>query len=471
MHPSFAISLPLRQPRPLAAAGGAGRRRPPPRASLHVAPIPRVWGPDSDPPVAGAALIDSPLLRRDSHFVDGEAVLSRVVLGADEVRAGGGGAADSGGGGGRAKAYLRAGPRRRVFFRSDARAAVVTCGGIAPGLATVVREIVMCLCREYGLGSVFGVRYGWRGFYERSWTKLTPEDVAGLHRQGGSPLGSSRGGFDLTRIVDAIETRQMQIVICIGGDGTMIATQKVFEEVRRRGLQIAVVHVPKTVDKDIPLLSTTFGFDTAVEEAQRSINAASVEATSFPDCVSIVKLMGRNSGFIAAYSTLASRDVDCCLIPEVPFALHGPGGVLEYVESVLDRQGKCVVVVAEGAGGELVGDAADIGLHIYAAVKAHFKERRGNFSHKYIDPTYVVRAGAAIASDNILCTLLAHAAVHGAMAGMTGCVVGQVHNHNCVIPISELAGIQAKLDPVRSPLRCFRHGPAEFNRLVLRFWL
>jgi 6-phosphofructokinase 1 len=296
--------------------------------------------------------------------------------------------------------------------------------------------------------SVFGVPYGWSGFYERSWTRLTPKDVRDFHRQGGSPLGTGRGGFDLVRIVDAIETRHVQILICIGGDGTMMGTQKIFEEVRRRGLEIAVVHVPKTVDRDIPLLSTTFGFDTCVEEATRAIQAASVEARSFADCFAIVKLMGRNAGFIAAYATLASRAVDCCLIPEVPFVLDGPGGVLEYVEGTLDRQGQCVVVIAEGAGQELVGGSGDIGRHVFGAVKAYFERKGRSVSHKYIDPTYQVRAVPAIASDNILCTLLAHAAVHGAMAGMTGCVFGPLNSHNVVFPLQEIAGRQATVDPV-----------------------
>lgn len=202
-----------------------------------------MWGADDDPPSgrAGVTLRDSPLARRDSHFVDGQAVLADAVLAPD--------AAADGLGGDSVKAYLRAGPRRRVFFGEGARAAIVTSGGIAPGLATVVRECVMTLCVEYGLEFVFGVPYGWRGFYEKAWKRLTPDVVERYHLMGGTPLGSSRGGFDVTKIVDAVETRGLDMLFIVGGDGTMMGSQKVYEEVKKRGLQIAVVHIPKTVDK------------------------------------------------------------------------------------------------------------------------------------------------------------------------------------------------------------------------------
>jgi 6-phosphofructokinase 1 len=268
--------------------------------------------------------------------------------------------------------------------------------------------------------------------------------VRDVHRAGGTLLGSSRGGFDLTAIVDAIETRKISIALIVGGDGTASAARLIYEEVARRRLPIAICHVPKTVDRDIALLDNTFGFDTAVEEAQRAINAASVEASSFPDCVAIVKLMGRNSGFIAASSTLASRDVDCCLIPEIPFNIEGPGGVIEYIESTLDKQGKCVIVVAEGAGHT---EKKEIGLSLSSTVKKHFETTGREVSHKYLDPTYQVRALPPIASDSILCTLIAHAAVHGAMAGFTGFCAGPINNHNVLIPLLRIAGKQAKVDP------------------------
>lgn len=232
-------------------------------------------------------------------------------------------------------------------------------------------------------------------------------------------------------------------------------------------------------DRPLHQLSSTFGFASAVQEAQRSLSAANVEAASFPDAVAIVRLMGRNSGFVAAEASLASRAVDLCLIPEIRFSLDGPGGVLQYIEAVLDRQGKCVVVVAEGSGRDLVDCDTDIGQFLHEAVRRYFAAKGRDISRKYLDPTYQVRALPAIASDNILCTLLGHAAVHAAMAGMTACCVGLVHDRNVIIPLEELAGKQAKVDTVSfssftlPPRFCCWHYRASCTMMVyfIRFWL
>lgn len=258
-------------------------------------------------------------------------------------------------------------------------------------------------------------------------------------------LGSSRGGFDLTKIVDAIETRNIDQVYVIGGDGTIMGCKKIYDEVRRRGLKIAVVSVPKTIDNDIAVIDRSFGFETAVDEAQRAIGAAYVESRSFPDCVSVVKLMGRNSGFIACHAALASHEVDCCLVPEEKFILRGNGGVLEYVEKRLDQKSSCVVVVAEGAGHDRYGNI-DIGRYVMDEVKAYFKEKDREISSKYLDPTYQIRAIPTTTHDNILCILMAHAAVHGAYAGFTGFSSGPVNGRNVLLPLDILAGIQKKLD-------------------------
>lgn len=235
-------------------------------------PVRRVWENNGEADMN--VLRDTPVQRRDSHFVDGDAVLTEGIVRENGVING--------------KAFLRAGPRRKVYFGPDARAVVLTCGGIAPGLNTIVREIVMCLSKDYGVTSVFGCRYGFRGMYSpNGWRRLTPDDVIHIHKDGGTILGSCRGGFDLVKIVDAIETHGISMVFIVGGDGTACGTAKINTECIRRKLNIAICHVPKTVDRDIPLLDNTFGFDTAVEEAQRAINAAAIEAFSFPDCVSI----------------------------------------------------------------------------------------------------------------------------------------------------------------------------------------
>ncbi|KAB1218484.1 6-phosphofructokinase 3 [Morella rubra] len=325
--------------------------------------------------------------------------------------------------------FRRSGPRQKVYFESDeVHACIVTCGGLCPGLNTVIREIVCGLHHMYGVHKVLGIEGGYRGFYSRNTISLTPKVVNDIHKRGGTILGTSRGGHDTSKIVDSIQDRGIN------------------QEIRRRGLKVAVAGIPKTIDNDIAVIDKSFGFDTAVEEAQRAINAAHVEAESVENGIGVVKLMGRYSGFIAMYATLASRDVDCCLIPESPFYLEGEGGLYEFVEKRLRENGHMVIVIAEGAGQELLAgkneqDASgnkqlqDVGLWISQKIKNHFaKTKKLPITLKYIDPTYMIRAIPSNASDNVYSTLLAHSVVHGVMAGFTGFIVGPVNGRHAYIP-------------------------------------
>ncbi|KAG1367841.1 ATP-dependent 6-phosphofructokinase 3 [Cocos nucifera] len=247
---------------------------------------------------------------------------------------------------------------QKVYFESDdVLACIVTCGGLCPGLNTVIREIVCGLSHMYGVSRILGIEGGYRGFYACNTMPLTLKFVDDIHKRGGTILGTSRGGHDTMKIVDNIEDRGINQVYIIGGDGTQRGASVIFEEIQRRGLKVAVVGIPKTIDNDIAVIDKSFGFDTAVEEAQRAINAAHVEAASIENGIGLVKLMGRYSGFIAMYATLASRDVDCCLIPESPFYLEGKGGLLEYIEKRLKENGHMVIVVAEGAGQDLIAES------------------------------------------------------------------------------------------------------------------
>lgn len=351
--------------------------------------------------------------------------------------------------------FRRAGPRQKVYFESDeVNACIVTCGGLCPGLNTVIREIVCGLNYMYGVKRVLGIDGGYRGFYAKNTIALTPKSVNDIHKRGGTVLGTSRGGHDTSKIVDSIQDRGINQVYIIGGDGTQKGASVIFEEIRRRGLKVAVVGIPKTIDNDIPIIDKSFGFDTAVEEAQRAINAAHVESESIENGIGFVKLMGRYSGFIAMHATLASRDVDCCLIPESPFYLEGPGGLFEYIEKRLKENGHMVIVAAEGAGQELLSDSMhsmakedasgnkllkDVGLWISQKIKDHFaKQNRMTINLKYIDPTYMIRAIPSIASDNVYCTLLAQSSVHGAMAGYTGITVGLVNGRHSYIPFHRI---------------------------------
>ncbi|KAK3210584.1 hypothetical protein Dsin_015290 [Dipteronia sinensis] len=346
--------------------------------------------------------------------------------------------------------FRRAGPRQKVYFESDeVHACIVTCGGLCPGLNTVIREIVCGLYHMYGVKRVLGIDGGYRGFYAKNTVPLTPKVVNDIHKRGGTIIGTSRGGHDTSKIVDSIQDRGINQVFIIGGDGTQKGASVIFEEVRKRGLKVAVAGIPKTIDNDIPVIDKSFGFDSAVEEAQRAINAAHVEAESMENGIGLVKLMGRYSGFIAMYATLASRDVDCCLIPESPFYLEGTGGLFEYIERRLKENGHMVIVIAEGAGQELLSESfhsatqqdasgnkllQDVGLWLSQRIKDYFKQRKMIMNLKYIDPTYMIRAIPSNASDNVYCTLLAQSAVHGAMAGYTGFTVGLVNGRQTYIP-------------------------------------
>ncbi|TYH28420.1 hypothetical protein ES288_A02G141700v1 [Gossypium darwinii] len=332
--------------------------------------------------------------------------------------------------------FRRAGPRQKVYFESDeVRACIVTCG-------------------VYALG-------GYKGFYARNTIPLTPKVVNDIHKRVGTILGTSRGGHDTSKIVDSIQDRGINQVYIIGGDGTQKGASVIFEEIRRRGLKVAVVGIPKTIDNDIPVIDKSFGFDTAVEEAQRAISAAHVESESIENGIGLVKLMGRHSGFIAMYATLASRDVDCCLIPESPFYLEGPGGLFEYIGKRLNENAHMVIVVAEGAGQELLSgntctmdniDALgnkqlqDVGFWISQKIKDHFSEKQKlTINLKYIDPTYMICAVPSNASDNVYCTLLAHSAIHGAMARYTGFTVGPVNGKHSCIPFQRITERQNKV--------------------------
>ncbi|XP_002975191.2 ATP-dependent 6-phosphofructokinase 6 [Selaginella moellendorffii] len=347
--------------------------------------------------------------------------------------------------------FRRAGPREQIYFKADeVRACIVTCGGLCPGLNTVIREIVCGLWTQYGVRDILGIEAGYKGFYSRNTRPLNPKVVNDIHKRGGTILGTSRGGSDINKIVSSIVDRGINQVYIIGGDGTQKGVNAIYEEIRKRGVKVAVAGIPKTIDNDIAVIDKSFGFDSAVEEAQRAIDAAHTEAESAENGVGLVKLMGRYTGYIAMYATLASRDVDCCLIPEVPFYLEGKGGLYSFVEKRLRENGHLVLVVAEGAGQELMAqsfketgglDASgnkllmDVGQWLCSKLKDHFTEKKEIINLKYIDPTYMIRAIRSNASDNVYCTLLAHSAIHGAMAGYTGFTVGPVNNRHAYIPI------------------------------------
>lgn len=360
--------------------------------------------------------------------------------------------------------FLLTDPRKSIILNPDEiKAAIVTCGGICPGLNVVIRELVMTLAYNYGTTEIYGIRDGYLGFYsENCIIKLTPMDVSDIHSVGGTYLRTSRGGWNLKAISDSIEANGFNQVYIIGGDGTHRGIHALTEEFGRRKRMVSFIGIPKTIDNDIPIIDSSFGFNTAVEEAQRAINSANVEANSVQNGVGLVKLMGRNSGFIAVHSALASRDVNLCLIPEARYELNGDSGIYSYIHSRLMIKNHAVIVVAEGAAAscsdeELVMEGTDasgnplmfdIGSHMKKGIMKYCKAKGIDVTLKYIDPTYMIRTVPAQASDKILCATLAQAAVHGAFAGFTGFSVGTVGGHSCFIPIRTLTskkeGFEAK---------------------------
>jgi len=357
--------------------------------------------------------------------------------------------------------FEKAGPRRRLYFDpARTRAAIVTCGGLCPGLNNVIRSVTRELRRGYGVTSVLGIRGGYRGLDPSRGLpplELTDDLVEDIHNAGGTLLGTSRGPVDIGVAVDFLIERGVNVLFTVGGDGTQRGGNALFEEARRRGHALAVVGIPKTIDNDVRYVSRTFGHGTAVAEAVRVIRSAHNEARSVFNGISLVKLMGRHAGFIAAATTVASQEVNFCLVPELPFALEGEGGLLAALERRLQRKPHAVIVVAEGAGqdmlsGEVGRDASgnlklrDIGALLKARLGAHFEARGIEVTLRYFDPSYEIRACPADTEDALLCDRMARHAVHAAMAGKTGLVISSLVGQFVHVPIAEVVSGSRHLD-------------------------
>lgn len=360
--------------------------------------------------------------------------------------------------------FEKAGPRKKIYFDpSKTKCAIVTCGGLCPGINDVIRSIVMEAHYHYGIRTVLGIRNGFRGLipdYGYDILELTPESVSHIHQFGGTILGSSRGLQDPEIMVDSLERMNINVLFVIGGDGSMRAAKAIMDEVTRRGRKISIIGVPKTIDNDINFVSRTFGFDTAVEKATEAIQCAHVEATGMDMGVGLVKLMGREAGFIAAQATLALQEVNFLLVPEQPFALEGEDGLLKALERRLTSRKHALIVCAEGAGqdiieGELERDPSgnpklgDICGLLTKRFKEYFSEQDLEMNLKFIDPSYIIRSVPANAGDRVYCGFLGQHAVHAAMAGKTGMVVTQLKSSMVHLPL-ELVTVKRRTLNTRS---------------------
>ena len=366
-----------------------------------------------------------------------------------------GGTADS------SESFEKAGLRNYMCFDpAKVHAAIVTCGGLCPGLNDVMRSIVLTLHHWYRVKKISGIRYGYGGLSKNPLEEpisLTPEVVSDIHREGGTLLASSRGFPPMEEVVDSIERMEIDLLFCIGGDGTLRGTHEISEACDKRGLKVSVVGIPKTIDNDIQFVFNSFGFQTAVEESKRVLDAAHVEALGAFNGVGLVKLMGRDAGFIAADATRASGDVNFCLVPEIDFPLDGENGFLQRLRERLEDRKHAVVVVAEGAGGHLVGDGEqrdgsgnlihkDIGAFLKSAIKDQFKEWDVPVSVKYFDPSYLIRSVPADSEDSVFCAQYGRFAAHAAMSGRTDLMIGFWHGEFTHVPLSEIHGKKKNLD-------------------------
>ncbi|MCR9226482.1 MAG: ATP-dependent 6-phosphofructokinase [Flavobacteriaceae bacterium] len=355
----------------------------------------------------------------------------------------------------------KAGPRQDIFFDTkNTTAAIVTCGGLCPGINNVIRGLVMALHYFYGVKKIVGIPYGYEGLNPEKGHKLvelTPDKVKDIHQFGGTFLGSSRGGQDVPVMVDTLEDNKIDMLFAIGGDGTLKGVNAIGEEITKRNGKISVVGIPKTIDNDIDLIDESFGFQTAFDVASPILRDAHNEATGAYNGISIIKLMGRDSGFIAASAALAMPVVNFVLVPEMDFSLEGENGFFAALEQRLLQKKHAVIVVAEGAGQQLfkerqlVTDASgnvqheDIGVLLKEKISEYFKGK-SPVTIKYIDPSYIVRCAPANSSDSVYCSRLAYHAVHGAMAGKTKFVASRVNNRYVYIPISEVTKKRKKID-------------------------
>lgn len=403
----------------------------------------------------GKANIQSPLTDHRQHFVsDKESVL--VDIHPEEVEAY------------RKKdqtppSFELAGARQKIYFDpSKLRCALVTCGGLCPGLNDIIRSIVMELYHHYGVRNIYGIRYGLQGLipkYGHDIMDLKPANVTDILDMGGSILGSSRGPQDIDEIVDALERMNIGILFMVGGDGTLKAAVKITNAILARKLKISVVTIPKTIDNDIFLVSRSFGFDTAVEVSRQATIGAHNEAEGYPNGIGLIKLMGRHSGYIAATAALAQQDVNFVLIPEVDFDLEGPNGLLAALQARLAERGHAVIVVAEGAGQKFFQDIPeerdasgnirlkDIGIYLKGAIVNHFKAQKMDVSIKYIDPSYIIRSLAANANDSVFCGFLGRNAVHAGMAGKTKLLIGRWNSHFVHVPMELSTAKRKQVSP------------------------
>ena len=402
-------------------------------------------------PTLGDTRIDSPLRAKGRRFTDPSLRVRYQARVSDHDLEGEG------------LTFEKAGPRERIFFEpASTTAAFVTCGGLAPGLNNTIRSGFYELTRNYGVSRVLGIQQGYKGLDPQAGLEpvvLSADGVDDINDMGGTVLGTSRGGRDPVDMVDYLEEHDIDILFCMGGDGTQRGAHSIAEEVRKRGSARSIVGIPKTIDNDVPYVYQSFGYATALEEATDVLRHAHVEAKCHHNGIGLVKLMGRDAGFIAAGAAVAAQEANFVLVPEVPFPLEGEGGFLEALERRIESRHHAVVVTAEGAGqhhfgpGDASTDASgnqryrDVGVFLRDRIREHLRERGIEATVKYFDPSYSIRSVPPNANDRFLTDRLARNAVHAAMAGKTDVLVGSWNQSAVWVPISASVAERKRMNP------------------------
>ena len=345
--------------------------------------------------------------------------------------------------------YIRGGPRFHIALDNlRVKACIMTCGGLCPGINVVIRELVMALRYNYGVAEIYGIKWGFLGFTKKDcWIKLEPDDTKEIHLLGGTVLGTSRSGFDGEEIAKQLIKNNINMVFFIGGDGTHRGIKELSKILKEKKKKIILAGIPKSIDNDMPIIDKSFGLESAIQESVRTIRAANVEANCNLNGIGLVKLFGRSSGFVAMLSALAARDVNICLIPEIPFNLYGENGLLDFIFKRIQIKEHCVIVVSDGARFSVKDyktpngrPVEDIGLVIKKEIIKKSEELGIEVNLKYMDPTYVVRAVPANEYDCNLCAKLAESAVHCAFAGFTNFSIGMINKRPCMIPLDKMCG-------------------------------
>lgn len=299
--------------------------------------------------------------------------------------------------------------------------AVFTSGGDAPGMNAALRAVVRTA--SYYKIECYGVREGYNGLINNDFIKMGPRSVRNIINQGGTILKSARSMEFKTKegrqkAYENIQKYGIDGLVCIGGDGTFTGA-KIFSD---EYPDIKVIGIPGTIDNDIFGTDNTIGYDTALNTAMDAIDKIRDTATSH-NRVFFVEVMGRDAGFIALNSGIATGALDI-LIPERRDSIDELISTFKHAEKI--GKASSIVVVAEG---EKLGNVYDLAK----ATKLHFPD----YDIRVTVLGHIQRGGSPSCADRVLASKLGYGAIIGLMEGQTKVMVGLQSNVITYTPIEE----------------------------------